>query len=164
MSTKTEAEVQLEAAYASGHPVAIHHAEAIVAEERAGQLRVGSTVWRNIERHYRPAGYKVEDDFLPLTITGETRVSWIAKEGWTEFKFPKAKPADEWNKDPETRLAKGKRSHIARIYLTRRAVDDAAWFMKNAISLHRHFESLVRESNPQRVRELAKLTGYVETP
>jgi hypothetical protein len=126
-------------------------------------VRVGSTVWRYAERHYRPDGFNFEESFFPIAITSETRVSWIAKEGWREFKFPKKKPADEWHKDPDSRLAKSPGGGTTRVFLARRAVDDEVWGFKNGPAIRKIVEALL--SSAQRggvaeLRRIAALVGY----
>ena len=128
-------------------------------------MKIGDTVWIHVERYHKPEGFKDEDAFLPLVITSETRVSWVASEGWREFKFPKAKPPGEYHKDPETRLSKNKRGSVARIYLSRRAVDDECWLTRNRDPIRKHIETVLRAAgngDAAELRRIASAVGYVE--
>jgi hypothetical protein len=128
-------------------------------------LKVGDTVWRHVERHYRPDGYDPRDDFHPCVIVGETRVSWLLKEGWREFRFPKKKNPEESNKDPDTRLARSVRDNVARIYLTQRAVDDEVWLLKNRWPLRKHLEDLAGvRGTAEELRKVAAMVGYKDKP
>lgn len=133
------------------------------------ELKVGSVVWREVDRYHRSTNMAPEEKFRPITIIGETRVSWLAKDellSWSEFKFPKKKPASEYHKDPDTRLAKSGRNGASRIYLTQRAVDDEVWGIKNREPLRKHIDELLNLVNRGEVAELrrvAALIGYKET-
>jgi hypothetical protein len=132
------------------------------------ELKIGSTVWREMDRYIRRGNVAAEDQFLPLTIISETRVSWVAKgdNHWAEFKFPKKKPNGDHNKDPDTRLAKGRGDGHIRIYLSKRAVNDEIWGIKNRVPLRNHLEAILRSagfSDIAELRRIATLVGYKET-
>lgn len=129
-------------------------------------LKVGDKVWQHVERRYRLAGWKTEDEFHALTIVAETKVSWVAKESeWMEYKFPKKKPVDEYIKDPETRLAKGRRGETTRIYTTWASVEREVWLIKNRWHLRKFLEELVIvRSTAEELRQLAAMVGYKDQP
>ena len=144
-------------------------AEVIEAEKTRGpsELRVGSVVWRDVERYHRPHEYTPEEHFEPIVITSETKFSWVAKYGWREFKFPKKKDPNEYHKDPDTRLSKNGRHGAVRMYLTWRAVSDEVWGMKNRDPLRKHLDGLldlIGYGGVQKLRRIATLIGYQEKP
>lgn len=82
---------------------------------------IGSTIWifNSNQRRYRDgqSGPIYRESFVPLTVEGETRTSWLCGPGWRPWKI-----------DKRTRAVRGARYGIGPFaFCSAQEVDDACW-------------------------------------
>lgn len=119
-----------------------------MADEQITPIGVGSTVWVFNENHrvYAQGGRAGDgplwrEHWRPLTITGETRVSWIAGKGYGVVKVPK--------KNPDPRV----------FAFSEAEIDKRAWVVQN---IHRISGKLQFVTDYDVLRKVADLIGYSE--